>query len=66
MKTVAELKKTDDDLSLGGMVDKFGLQATAYQRTNVTFCILMVLDLVDRGGGSDHLRNMIGVFLLLN
>lgn len=62
IKTVAELKKTDDDLSLEGFVQKFGLQATAYQRTNVTFCILMVLDLVDRGGGSDHLRNLVGVY----
>ena len=61
VKTVAELKKTHDDFSLNELVDKFGLQATAYQRTNVTFCILMVLDLVDRGGGSDHLRNLVGV-----
>ncbi len=61
VKTVAELKKTNGDLSLGEMVAKFGLQATAYQRTNVTLCILMVLDLVDRGGGSDHLRNVVGV-----
>lgn len=62
IKTVAELKKTDDDVSLDGLVEQFGLQATAYQRVNVTFCILMVLDLVDRGGGSDHLRNLVGVY----
>ncbi|WP_084300281.1 hypothetical protein [Microvirgula aerodenitrificans] len=61
VKTVAELKKTHDDLTLIELVDKFGLQTTAYQRTNVTFCILMVLDLVDRGGGSDHLRNLVTV-----
>ncbi len=58
VKTVAELKKTHEDLTLIELVDKFGLQTTAYQRTNVTFCILMVLDLADRGGGSDHLRNL--------
>ncbi|ROL83993.1 hypothetical protein [Pseudomonas chlororaphis] len=62
IKTVAELKKTDDDAPLDVLVEKFGLQATAYQRINVTFCILMVLDLVDRGGGSDHLRNLVGVY----
>lgn len=62
VKTVAELKRTHDDRSLGELVDEYGSQATAYQRTSVTFCILMVLDLVDRGGGSEHLRNLVGVY----
>lgn len=62
IKTVAELKKTHHDRTLEKLVDEFGLQATAYQRTNMRFCILMVLDLFDRGGGSDHLRNLINVF----
>lgn len=61
VKTVAELKKTHDDRTLNELVDEYGAQATAYQRTSVTFCILMVLDLVDRGGGGDHLRNLVGV-----
>jgi hypothetical protein len=60
-KTVAELKKTDRDLSIEGLAKSFGLQTSAYQRTNRTFCILMVLDLVDRGGGGDHLRASIDV-----
>src|SRR5690606_36460052 len=62
VKTVAELKKTHNNRTLGRLADEFGLQAIAYQRTNVRFCILMVLDLFDRGGGSDHLSNLVGVF----
>lgn len=62
IKTVAELKKTHHDRTLEELVDEFGLQATAYQRTNMRFCILLVLDLFDRGGGSDHLRNQVNVF----
>lgn len=61
IKTVAELKKHDRNLSLEKLVLKFGLQTTAYQRTNVTFCILMVLDLVFRGGGGGHLREKVAV-----
>ncbi|WP_144223720.1 hypothetical protein [Mesorhizobium amorphae] len=60
-KTVAELKKCHDDFTLPQMVEKYGLQATAYQRTNVRFCILLVLDLFDRKGGGDHLLNLIDV-----
>jgi hypothetical protein len=62
LMTVAELKKTHSDRTLEQLVDDFGLQAVAYQRTSMRFCILMVLDLYDRGGGSDHLRNLVGVF----
>lgn len=60
-KTVAELKKTDRDMSLARLVVEFGNQAGAYQRTNIQLCVLMVLDLVDRGGGSDHIRNLVEV-----
>lgn len=56
---VAELKKTDRNADLAGLVDRFGLQTVSYQRTNVTFCLLMVLDLVDRGGGGGHLRELV-------
>ncbi|MBA4788659.1 MAG: hypothetical protein H2042_03095 [Rhizobiales bacterium] len=61
IKTVAELKKVDVDLGLPNLVDSYGLQTTAYQRTNMRFCILMVLDLLDRGGGSDHISNLVDV-----
>ncbi|MBB3952510.1 hypothetical protein [Aureimonas jatrophae] len=60
-KIVAELKKHDRDSNLAELVRKFGLQTTSYQRTNVTFCILMVLDLVDRGGGGGHIREKVAV-----
>jgi len=59
--TVAELKRTFEDMTLAELVQAYGLQATAYQRTNVTFCVLMVLDLIDRGGGSGHLRELAGI-----
>ncbi|MPR06191.1 hypothetical protein [Microvirga tunisiensis] len=61
IRTVAELKKTDRDRTLDGLVERYALQSTAYQRTQVRFCILMVLDLVDRGGSGGHLRELVGV-----
>ncbi|MER9335804.1 hypothetical protein NKJ06_17745 [Mesorhizobium sp. M0293] len=61
VKTVAELKKTHTHLTLAQLVDEFGLQTVSYQRTSVRFCALMVLDLVDRGGGSDHIENLVDV-----
>jgi len=51
---VAELKKTDRNRTLEELLDDYGLQATAYQRSNVRLGLLVVLDLVDRGGTSDH------------
>ena len=60
-ETVSELKKIDRDLPLERLVVEFGNQAGAYQRTNIQLCVLMVLDLFDREGGSDHMRNLVGV-----
>ena len=51
---VAELKKTDRDRSLEELLDDHGLQAIAYQRSNVRLGLLVVLDLVDRGGTGEH------------
>ncbi|AVS75573.1 hypothetical protein [Paracidovorax cattleyae] len=51
---VAELKKTMLDRSLDQLLDDHGLQAAAYQRSNVTLGFLVVLDLVDRGGTGEH------------
>lgn len=59
--TVAELKKTDTDRTLEGLARTYGLQTTSYQRSSVTFCILMVLDLVDRGGSAAHVRERVAV-----
>lgn len=51
---VAEMKKTGRNRSLAQLLDDHGSQATAYQRTGVRLALLIVLDLVDRGGRSDH------------
>jgi hypothetical protein len=61
IRTVAELKKTHNDLTLEGLAVQFGLQTTAYQRTSQTFCILMVLDLFNRSGGGDNIRAQVDV-----
>lgn len=58
---VAELKKTDSNHDLDGLLKNYGLQTTAYQRSSYTYCILMVLDLVDRGGNASHVREAVGV-----
>lgn len=51
---VAELKKTNSNRTLEELLDDHGPQATAYQRTNVRLGLLVVLDLVDRGGTGEH------------
>lgn len=51
---VAELKKIDRSRTLEELLDDHGLQATAYQRSNVRLGLLVVLDLVDRGGTGEH------------
>ncbi|BBP82356.1 hypothetical protein PHLH8_19980 [Pseudomonas sp. Pc102] len=51
---VAELKKTNHNRTLEELLDDHGLQATAYQRSNVRLGLLVVLDLVDRGGTGEH------------
>jgi hypothetical protein len=51
---IAELKKTDRNRTLEELLDEHGLQATAYQRSNVRLGLLVVLDLVDRGGTGEH------------
>lgn len=61
MNVVAELKKTDADHDLEGLAKTFGLQTTAYQRSSYTFCVLMVLDLVDRRGTAAHIRERVSV-----
>ncbi|WP_232496200.1 hypothetical protein [Novosphingobium kaempferiae] len=51
---VAELKKSNRARTLEELLDHFGLQATAYQRSNVRLGLLIVLDLTDRGGTGEH------------
>lgn len=51
---VAELKKNNGNRTLEELLDDHGLQATAYQRSNVRLGLLVVLDLVDRGGTGEH------------
>ncbi|MGY6285473.1 hypothetical protein ACXIT0_21625 [Methylorubrum extorquens] len=58
---VAELKKTDRKLTNAQVVDEYGLQKVAYDVTNVSFGILMVLDLYDLGGGQPDVAERISV-----
>lgn len=51
---VAELKKTNHNRTLEELLDEHGLQMTAYQRSNVRLGLLVILDLVDRGGTGEH------------
>lgn len=51
---VAELKKVDRHRTLEELLFEHGMQATAYQRSNVRLGLLLVLDLVDRGGTGEH------------
>lgn len=61
IKTVAELKRTKHNYDRERLINEYGLQTLSYQTTSVTFCILMVLDLFDRGGGQPHLSEQISV-----
>ncbi|MBY5794931.1 hypothetical protein [Rhizobium leguminosarum] len=61
VNVVAELKKTDADHDLEGLARTYGLQTAAYQRSSCTFCVLMVLDLVDRRGAAAHIRERVSV-----
>jgi hypothetical protein len=61
IKTVAELKRTEHDYGQDRLVEEYGLQTVSYQTTNVTFGILMVLDLFDRGGGQPHVRKQVSM-----
>ena len=62
LQTVAELKRIiDRDLTLTQLAETFGSQAVAYQTTNVSFAILMVLDLFDRDGIQHHIREQVSV-----
>ncbi|WP_331294999.1 hypothetical protein [Methylobacterium hispanicum] len=58
---VAELKKTDRKLTNDQIVAKYGLQKVAYDVTNVSFGILMMLDLYDLGGGQPDVAERISV-----
>jgi hypothetical protein len=57
----AEMKREFADRSDSALVDAYGPQSMAYQGTNVPLCILIVLDLVDRGGGQPPLREQVSV-----
>jgi hypothetical protein len=62
LQTVAELKRiVDRDLTLTQLAETFGSQAVAYQTTNISFAILMVLDLFDRDGIQHHIREQVSV-----
>ena len=61
MKTTAELKRSLPKRSSDQLVDDYGPQAIAYQSTNVSFAILMVLDLFDRKGAQPDIRDQISL-----
>ncbi|CAH1658315.1 MULTISPECIES: hypothetical protein [unclassified Chelatococcus] len=61
MKTAAELKRSLPKRSSDQLVDEYGPQAIAYQSTNVSFAILMVLDLFDRMGAQPDIRDQISL-----
>lgn len=54
---VTECKRTIIDEGNAGAASRYGTQASAYQSSSVTFAALLVLDLVNRGGGAEHIRN---------
>ena len=54
---VTECKRTFHDEGSSGAATRYGTQAAAYQTASVTFAALLVLDLVDRGGGAEHIRD---------
>lgn len=58
---VAELKRTERKLTNDGVVAEYGLQKVAYDVTNVSFGILMMLDLHDLGGGQPDVTERISV-----
>lgn len=61
IRIVAELKRDEHDYTHDKLVARYGLQTASYQSTNMTFGILMLLDLCDRGGGQPHLREQVSV-----
>ena len=54
---VCECKRTFEKGSNRETVLKFGAQAIAYQRSSVTFSAMLVLDLFDRAGRVEHIRD---------
>nr|WP_137828592.1 hypothetical protein [Methylobacterium sp. L1A1] len=58
---VAELKKSDRKLTNEQIVAEYGLQEAAYGVTNLTFGILMMLDLHDLGGGQPDISERVSV-----
>ena len=61
IKTTSELKRSFPNRTPTALVDEYGPQAVSYQGTNVSFAILMVLDLFDRRGAQPDIRDQIGV-----
>lgn len=62
MKTTAELKRSLPKRSSDQLVDDYGPRAIAYQSTNVSFAILMVLDLFDRKGAQPDVRDQVSLY----
>ncbi|OYQ77096.1 hypothetical protein B9T12_08980 [Wohlfahrtiimonas chitiniclastica] len=61
IKFVAELKQEQVKRSNDELVKRYGAQEISYDSTNVTFGILMVLDLFDRKGGQPHITEQVSV-----
>ena len=61
MKTTSELKRSFPKRKSTELVDEYGPQAVSYQGTNISMCMLMVLDLFDRMGAQPDIRERISV-----
>ncbi|MBU3890677.1 hypothetical protein FM996_03265 [Methylosinus sporium] len=66
MTIVCECKRTFANEGNDRAAIRFGGQLTAYQLSSVTFSALLILDLFDRRGSSEHLRNRASVEFVMH
>jgi hypothetical protein len=58
---VTECKRTFDNLTNKEALVAFGAQLVGYQISSVTFSALLILDLYDRVGSMQHIRDRVSV-----
>lgn len=66
MTIVCECKRTFANEGNDRAAIRFGGQLTAYQLSSVTFSALLILDLFDRRGNSEHLRKRASVEFVMH